>query len=125
MDTPKSDFLQIFAHFWNSWAAWTNDIILVIAGSSTSWIIKKVYNDRGGLHNRVTKRIWLKPFTLKQTEEFLESRNIKLSRYEITLLYMAMGGVPFYLNEIRPGESAAQTIQRLFFENDAPLRSEF
>lgn len=125
MDTPKSNFLQVFAHFWNSWAAWTEDIILIIAGSSTSWIVKKVYNDRGGLHNRVTKRMWLKPFTLKQTEDFLESRKVKLSRYEITLLYMAMGGVPFYLNEVKTGESAAQTIQRLFFENEGLLRSEF
>jgi uncharacterized protein len=125
MDTPKSNFLQIFAHFWNSWAAWTNDILLVIAGSSTSWIVKKVYNDTGGLHNRVTKRIWLKPFTLKQTEDFLESKNVKISRYEITLLYMAMGGVPFYLNEVKTGESAAQTIQRLFFENEGLLKTEF
>lgn len=125
MDTPKSNFLQVFAHFWNSWAAWTKDIILVIAGSSTSWIVKKVYNDTGGLHNRVTKRIWLQPFTLKQTEHFLESKNIKLSRYEITLLYMAIGGVPFYLNEVKTGESTAQIIQRLFFENGGLLKSEF
>jgi uncharacterized protein len=125
MDTPKSNFVQIFAHFWNSWAAWTKDIVLVIAGSSTSWIVNKVYNDVGGLHNRVTKRIWLKPFTLKQTEVFLESKNLRMSRYEIALLYMAMGGVPFYLNEVKTGESAAQTIQRLFFENGGLLKSEF
>ena len=125
MDTPKSGFLQKFAYFWNSWAAWTEDIILIIAGSSTSWIVKKIYNDRGGLHNRVTKRIWLKPFTLKQTEQFLESKNIVMSRYEIVLLYMAMGGIPFYLNEVKKGESAAQTIQRLFFKDNGLLRNEF
>jgi uncharacterized protein len=125
MDTPRSGFLQIFAHFWNNWAAWEKNIILVIAGSSTSWIINKVYNDPGGLHNRVTKRIWLKPFDLHETEAFLRSKHIILSRYEITLLYMALGGVPFYLNEIRSGESAAQCIQRLCFTEGGLLQDEF
>ncbi len=125
MDAPKSHFIQAFGHFWNSYAAWSDDIVLVIAGSSTSWIVNKIFNDRGGLHNRVTKRIWLEPFTLQQTEEFLKSKKIRLSRYELTLLYMAIGGIPFYLNEVRPGESVAQTIQRLFFKADGLLKKEF
>lgn len=125
IDTQGSGFLQIFAHFWNSWAAWERNIILVIAGSSTSWIIKKVYNDTGGLHNRVTKRIWLEPFRLSDTEAYFKSKNIVLSRYEIVLIYMALGGVPFYLNEVRAGETAAQTIQRLCFSKDGLLKNEF
>jgi uncharacterized protein len=124
-DTQKSGFLQIFAHFWNSWAAWEKNIILVIAGSSTSWIVNKVYNDTGGLHNRVTKRIWLEPFKLAETELFLKSKNIHLTQYEIILIYMSIGGVPFYLNEIRQGESAAQCIERLCFQEDGLLKNEF
>jgi hypothetical protein len=125
IDTPRSGFLQIFAHFWNSWAAWTKDIVLVIAGSSTSWIVNKVYNDRGGLHNRVTKRIWLEPFKLHETEAFFKSRNITLSRYDIVVLYMALGGVPFYLNEVKSGESATQCIERLCFAEGGILKNEF
>ncbi len=125
VDTPKSGFIQIFAHFWNSWAAWEGNIILVIAGSSTSWIINKIYNDRGGFHNRVTKRIWLKPFDLCETEAFLRHKNIFLNRYEITLLHMALGGVPYYLNEVRIGENAAQCLQRLCFMEGSLLQDEF
>ncbi len=125
IDTPRSGFLQIFAHFWNSWAAWEKNIILVIAGSSTSWIVNKVYNDTGGLHNRVTKRIWLEPFKLADTETFFRSKNITLTRYEIVLLYMAFGGVPFYLNEVKSGESAAQCIERLCFMDGSLLKNEF
>jgi uncharacterized protein len=125
MDTQRSNFLQIFAHFWNSWAGWTKDIILIIAGSSTSWMVNKVYGDRGGLHNRVTKRIWLEPFKLSETETFLRHKKINLSRYDTTLLYMALGGIPFYLNEINKGESAAQSIQRLFFTDGGILKTEF
>ncbi|WP_421795871.1 AAA family ATPase [Haliscomenobacter sp.] len=125
IETQRSGFLQIFAHFWNSWAAWEKNIVLVVAGSSTSWIIKKVYNDTGGLHNRVTKRIWLEPFKLAETEAFLKQRNIALNRYDIALLYMTFGGVPFYLNELKAGESAAQNIERLCFSDAALLQNEF
>ena len=125
IDTPRSGFLQIFAHFWNSWAAWEKNIILVIAGSSTSWIVNKVYNDTGGLHNRVTKRIWLEPFKLSETEAFFKSKNITLTRYETILIYMAFGGVPFYLNEVKSGESAAQCIERLCFTEGGILKTEF
>jgi uncharacterized protein len=125
MDTPKSNFIQLFAHFWNSWAAWEKNIILVIAGSSTSWIVNKIYNDRGGFHNRVTKRIWLEPFKLSETEAFFKNKNITLTRYDIVLIYMAFGGVPFYLNEVKIGESAAQCIERLCFEEGGLLKNEF
>ncbi len=125
IDTQRSGFLQIFAHFWNSWAAWEKNIILVVAGSSTSWIINKVYNDPGGLHNRVTKRIWLEPFKLSDTEAFFKRKNIALTRYEIVLIYMAFGGVPFYLNEVINGESAAQCIERLCFAEGGMLKDEF
>lgn len=125
IDTQRSGFLQIFAHFWNSWAAWQRNIILIVAGSSTSWIVNKVYNDTGGLHNRVTKRLWLEPFTLAETEAFLKNKQINLTRYEISLLYMAFGGIPFYLNEIKAGESAAQSIERICFSEGGILNNEF
>jgi uncharacterized protein len=125
IDTPRSGFLQIFAHFWNSWAAWEKNIILVIAGSSTSWIVNKIYNDTGGLHNRVTKRVWLEPFKLVETEAFFKYKNITLTRYETVLIYMAFGGVPFYLNEVKSGESAAQCIERLCFTEGGLLKTEF
>jgi uncharacterized protein len=125
IDTKKSGFLQIFAHFWNSWAAWESNIILVIAGSSTSWIVNKVYGDTGGLHNRVTKRVWLEPFTLAETEAFFKHKNSVLTRYDMTLIYMAFGGVPFYLDAVNSDESAAQCIERLCFTEGGLLRDEF
>jgi uncharacterized protein len=125
MDTQRSGFIQKFAHFWNSWAAWEKNIILIIAGSSTSWMVKKVYGDRGGLHNRVTKRIWLEPFKLSETEAFFKHKRVNLSRYDMSLLYMAFGGIPYYLNEIKKGESASQCIHRLCFTNGSILKTEF
>jgi AAA+ ATPase superfamily predicted ATPase len=56
-DTPQSGFISALEHFWNSWASARRDIILVVCGSSASWIINKLINNKGGLHNRITKRI--------------------------------------------------------------------
>lgn len=125
LDTRHSNFLSALEHFWNAWASARTDIILVVCGSAASWMINKLINNRGGLHNRVTKRICLQPFTLEETETFFQNKNIELDRYQIVQLYMAMGGIPFYLNEIQPGRSAFQEIDRLCFSPGGILANEY
>ncbi len=124
LDTRRSGFLAAFDWFWNSWAVKKN-ILVVICGSASSWMTSKIINSRGGLHNRVTKRIHLKPFTLTETEAFLQYNSIKLSRYQIIQLYMALGGIPHYLKEIKKGQSAAQNIHRICFDKNGLLVNEF
>ncbi|MEZ4852094.1 MAG: ATP-binding protein [Bacteroidia bacterium] len=120
----KSGFLTGLSYFWNSWAAKQN-VVVVICGSAASWMIKKVINDRGGLHNRVTRLLYLYPFTLAETEAYFQARNIKLSRYQILQLYMVMGGIPMYLDQVKAGLSAIQNIQNICFASTGYLRKEF
>lgn len=122
--TRKSDFLTGFSYFWNSYASNAN-IIVIICGSATAWMINKIMNDRGGLHNRVSRRIHLSPFTLAETEAFFQSRGIFLQRYQILQLYMALGGVPHYLDQVEGGKSAVQNIDALCFHPQGVLRTEF
>ena len=68
LDTPRSGFLSALEYFWNSFASARKDVLLIICGSATSWIINKVLKNHGGLHNRVTYRIHLQPFTLYEYE---------------------------------------------------------
>ena len=125
IDTPRSNFLSALEHFWNSWASDRPDIVLVVCGSAASWMINKVINNRGGLYNRVTQRIRLLPFTLRETESFLRSGKVTLDRYQILQLYMVVGGIPFYLSEIRQGMSAFQEIDRLAFSPNGFLTTEY
>lgn len=125
LHTHKSSFLQSFDHWWNSSASKYKHIKVVICGSAASWMIDKVLEAKGGLHNRVTQTIRLLPFSLNETEIYLKSEGIKLDRYSILQLYMAIGGIPHYLQHIKKGESAAQIIDRLFFTKDGPLLREF
>jgi uncharacterized protein len=124
-ETPTSGFLSALDGFWNQYCAQRPDIILVICGSAASWIIEKVINDKGGLHNRLTNRILLKPFTLGETNAFLESKKVRLTLKEIAQIYMAVGGIPFYLKDIKPGFSVPQILDQLFFEEQALLKDEF
>ncbi|MDO6435660.1 ATP-binding protein [Flavitalea sp. BT771] len=125
IDTPHSNFLSALEHFWNAWASARTDIILVVCGSAASWMLSKLINNKGGLHNRVTRRIRLLPFTLGETEAYFKIKNIVLDRYQIIQLYMAIGGIPFYLNEIMPGKSAFQEIDRLCFTDGGLLVNEY
>ncbi|MBO5500092.1 MAG: AAA family ATPase, partial [Bacteroidales bacterium] len=125
MDTPKSNFLQAFENFWNGWCSARKDVLLIICASATSWIINKVLKDRGGLHNRVSVRIPLAPFTLKECEEYLVSRNFRISRYQILMLYMVMGGPAYYWSLLNKSKSAAQNIDSLFFAENGKLKNEY
>jgi len=120
----NSGFTEALAHWWNNWASEQN-IIVVICGSAASWMIEHVVNAKGGLHNRITKLISLQPFSLEETKEFLEAKHIKFSYFQLAQLYMSVGGIPHYLNQIEKGKSAAQTIQELCFSKDGVLRNEF
>ncbi len=125
LDSRRSRFLSAFSHFWNSFASTRTDLVVVICGSAASYMINKVINDKGGLHNRVTQRIRLAPFTLGETEQLLHRKRVRLTRYDIIQLYMAVGGVPHYLQQVEPGESVPQAIDRLCFDRNEYLRSEF
>ena len=100
----RSGFLSAFGHFWNTWASRQPRLVLVLCGSAASWMVQKVVRDRGGLHNRVTRRIRVEPFSLADAQQLLRSRGVDLGVYQTAELYMAMGGIPHYLVQVRAGE---------------------
>lgn len=125
MDVPRSNFVSALEYFWNSFASARKDILLIICGSATSWIIDKVLKNHGGLHNRVTYRLPIMPFTLYECEKYAENSGILYSKYDLLELYMVFGGVPFYWSLIERGESAAQNIDRLVFSKTGKLHNEY
>ncbi|MGJ7032186.1 AAA family ATPase [Niabella hirudinis] len=125
MHTPKSGFLMAFGHWWNTWASRKPQLKVVICGSAASWMVENVLHNRGGLHNRVSRTIRLLPFSLKESEDYLVSRGVRLDHYQLLQLYMAIGGIPQYLKQINNGESSTQVIDRLFFERNGILKAEF
>lgn len=122
--SPRSGFLEAFAHWWNNWAS-RQQLVVVICGSAASWMLNHVVNAKGGLHNRITNQLLLEPFDLKETKEFLEYRGVQISEYQIVQLYMAIGGIPHYLEQVQRGKSTVQNIQDMCFSKTGMLYNEF
>lgn len=119
------EFVSALEDFWNAWAMLRDDIYFVACGSSTSWMVDHLIENQGGLHGRITSRIYLRPFNLGETEQFLLSRDCMWDRYQILQCYMCFGGVPFYLNLLDTTLSVAQNIDRLYLNPGATLHNEF
>lgn len=127
MDTPKGNLIGALENFWNGWATARRekDIVLIVCGSATSWISKKLLKDKGGLRGRLTNRVKVVPFTLHECELFAGSANLALGRKDVLELYMILGGIPYYWSFLKKGLSVAQNVDQLFFSETAQLRDEF
>jgi uncharacterized protein len=125
INTVKSEFLQNLAHLWNDYLSKQSHFILIVCGSASSWLLKNITNDKGGLHNRITTTIHLQPFTLSETKAFLEAKGIIKPLQEIAKLYMILGGIPFYLDDVQAHESNDQTIERMCFSENGKLKNEY
>jgi hypothetical protein len=124
-DRGKSGFLAALEHFWNDWGSSRPDLLMVVCGSSTSWIVKRLFRDKGGLHNRVTARIALKPFTLRECDDYFRYLGVVLNRYQVMESYMVFGGIPFYMGMFDKRYSLTQNVDRLLFNEGAPLKNEY
>ena len=125
MDTQKSEFKQALDLFWNGWAMMQSSLLFIICGSAASWMVKNVINDKGGLHNRLTCKLHLSPFSLKDTKSYLHTQGFRWTDEMIANCYMVLGGIPYYLHLLDKSLSLAQNIDRLFFEDSALLYDEF
>jgi uncharacterized protein len=125
LDTKNSYFLQALEHFWNGWASLRKDVLLIVCGSTASWMINKLINHKGGLHNRITAKLKIEPFTLAECKEFITEKEFVLSDFQIIELYLVLGGIPFYWNTIEKGKSVFQLVQSICFDPNGLLRNEF
>lgn len=125
MDAEASNVASAVGYFWNSWASLYDNIVLIICGSATSWMISNVIDSRGGLHDRITVEMPIHPFTLSETEDYLNARHFVWNRQLVLQAFMVLGGIPYYLSLLDSEESLAQNVDRLFFSQDTQMRREF
>lgn len=125
MDTARSDFKSALDYFWNSWGSAQEDLVLIVCGSATSWIINNLLTGKKGFHNRVTKRIRLAPFTLQECEALFELNDVVMTRSQMIESYMVFGGIPYYLNLFDSRLSLAQNINELCFREYGDLHGEY
>ena len=123
--TPKSDLIKALDYFWNKWGSRQKELMLIICGSATSWIVRNIIDNRGGLHNRITHELRVPPFRLKETREYLRANKFKWNDTTILQAYMILGGIPYYLSLLDSNLSLPDNIDALFFGENAQLRGEY
>ena len=125
MDAGNSKVATAIGYLWNTWASLHDNVKLIICGSATSWMITHVIDSKGGLHNRLTDEMHIHPFTLREVEQYFDTRRFQWSRQMILQTYMILGGIPYYLSLLNNNESLVQNVNRLFFGRDFRMRREF
>lgn len=113
----SSELVEELGFFWNNWAVKQRNILLIVCGSATSWMLDNIIRDYGGLHSRLTEKIFLSPFTLGESREYYNRRGFLMSDYEIALCQMAIGGIPYYMDRMTPGRTLTQNINSFYFDN--------
>ena len=125
LDVENSNVAGAVGYFWNNWASLQDNVLLIICGSATSWMMTNVIDSKGGLHDRLTEEMPIHPFTLREVEEYLNEHQFVWNRQMVLQAYMVFGGIPYYLSLLDNRESFVQNIDRLFFSRDIKMRREF
>ena len=125
LDTPRAGFISAFEHFWNGWGAGKHNLLLIVCGSATTWMLDKLIHNTGGLYGRTTRELHLTPFSLCQVEKYCKSLGLTMDRYDILQSYMILGGVPYYWSYFQKGKSLAENVDNLFFSYGGKLSDEF
>ncbi len=118
------EFLRAFETFWGNWAEQHDNLVFIACGSVTSWMVEKVFHNRGGLFQRCTCRLDVRPLRLYEVEELMVSKGISWPRQEIARGYMVLGGIPQYWKYLDKSMSLSQNIDELFFTVNGQLRNE-
>lgn len=125
IDTQGSDFVAELEYFWANWVQNRDDIVFIACGSATSWMKEKLEDNQGGLHNRITHRIYLRPFYLCECKAYLEDHGFEWDDYQLLQCYMLFGGVPYYLSLLRPYLSLPENVDALIFRRGGDLSDEY
>lgn len=97
-----------------------DNIMLILCGSSMSFMVHQVLGDKSPLYGRKTGQLKIRPFDIFDMKKALPDVNDE----DLLAYYGITGGVPQYMNFIRPDDSVSENIKRLFLKQTAPLQDE-
>jgi len=121
MGSKDHTFLGKLKIAWDQHFSKNKELILILCGSVSSWIEENILSSSGFL-GRISLDMVLKELPMNDCRRFWPKR---ISSYEVFKILSIIGGVPKYLEEILPEESAEQNIRKLCFTPEGLLFREF
>ena len=93
---------------------------LVLCGSNQGFMESEVLGEKSPLHGRRTAQLRVRPFDYLDAAKMLPG----VPHEDAFRYYSCIGGVPYYLAQVKPGLTFSQNIARLFFQTDGLLYEE-
>ena len=118
------DFLGFLKNAWDRYFSENPHLILILCGSVSSWIEENILSSTGFV-GRISLDMVLNELSIAECQEFWGSQKEKISPYEKFKVLSVTGGIPKYLEEILPEQSAETNIQRLCFQSNGLLFREY
>lgn len=124
MGSKDPNFLGKLKNAWDLHFSNNPQLILVLCGSISSWIEQNILSNTGYL-GRVALDLRLDELPLEDCTEFWEPNKDRISAYEKFKILSVTGGVPLYLEQVRPELSAEENIREVCFTKGGLLVREF
>lgn len=124
MGSKDSNFSGKLKTIWDTHFKKNDELILIICGSVSAWIEENIINNTGYV-GRISCTINLEELQLNYCNQFFRNYRDNISAYEKFKLLAVTGGVPRYLEEIRPELTAEQNLKKICFTKGAFLFDEF
>ena len=122
MGYKDPDFLGKLKTAWDLRFKENDNLILILCGSVSAWIERNILRSTGFM-GRISSVITLDELSLVECNEFWNNNDI--SAFEKFKVLSVTGGIPRYLEELRPELSAEQNIKTICFNKEGFLFSEF
>lgn len=124
MGSKDPNFLGKLKIAWDLYFKNNPQLILILCGSVSSWIERNILSSTGFM-GRISLDMTLEELPLYECNEFWNAEQGRVSAFDKLKVLAVTGGVPRYLEEIFPHQSAEANIQRLCFQKEGLLFSEF
>ena len=124
MSHEDPNFLGKLKNAWDMELKKNDQLIIVLCGSVSLWIEKKLLANRG-FYGRISLKLRLKELPLSDCDRFLDGYSGQVSNYEKFKILSVTGGIPKYLEEISVAQSAEENIRRLCFSRDGQLYNDY
>jgi len=118
------DFAGKIKIAWDTEFKKNSHLTVILCGSVSSWLEKNILNHTG-FAGRIALELTLEEIPLSYCTHFWRKKRFRISSNEILKVLSVMGGIPRYLEEIEPSESAEENLKRICCTNEGFLFSEF
>ena len=124
MGSEDPDFLGFLKNAWDDFFSQNPRLVLILCGSVSSWIEENILSSTGFV-GRISVDMVLDELPIEECQEFWGAKKDRISSHEKFKVLAITGGIPKYLEEILPEQSAEANIQRLCFQSTGLLFREY